>query len=413
MIHSLLLLWMPILGPQAEPQETPSDETSQEAKGDFKYTLLGLPAEIVRFIRLPGGGRHPRSVIDDDGLLHVVFFRMSEGELSSNEIGDVFYTCSSDEGATFTEPVRLNAQSGGVSLGRGANGPSIGVAAGSVHVLMAGSQHAQPRGPAGQCPLLYVRRPAGSEGFEPQRNLIDSAWEIGTGVAVAADKKGDVHCFWTAPDPSNVEQKRVWYVRSTDGGETFAGEKAINAWDSGVSMKSAIDAEMGSNGRIVATYRSKISKRRDSRLLISNDRGDSFNDSTNTYTTRKKDPSSGTSISPGATKKFLLLSWEENGEVAWSYLPPQKDTVPMPMVPKLRNKRIQRNPAVATNRSIAGVLVWMEKIRGAEDETFRIAYQVWDITGRRPLGRGLAPETSAGSTPAVFVRSDGGFGILY
>jgi hypothetical protein len=413
MIPSLLLLWIPIFGPQAEPQETPSDETSQETKGDSKYSLLGLPAEIVRFIRLPGGGRHPRSVMDDDGLLHVVFFRMSEGELSSNEIGDVFYTCSPDEGVTFTEPVRLNAQSGGVSLGRGANGPSIGIAGGVVHVLMAGSEHARPRGPAGESPLLYVRRPVGSEEFEPQRNLIDSAWGMGTGVAVAADEEGGVHCFWTAPSSANVERQGVWYVRSTDGGKTFAGAKVINASDNGVSMKSAIDAKMGSNGRIVATYRSKVSKRRDSRLLISSDRGDSFADSTKTYTARKKDPASGTSISPGATKKFLLLSWEENGEVAWSYLLPREDSVSLPMVPKLRQKRIQRNPAVATNRSIAGALVWMEKIRGAEDETFRIAYQVWDITGRRPIGRGLAPGTSAGSTPSIFVRSDDGFGVLY
>jgi len=55
----------------------------------------------------------------------------------------------------------------------------------------------------------------------------------------------------------------------------------------------------------------------------------------------------------------------------------------------------------------------MEKVKGEADETFVVAWQAWDITGRRPIGRGLGPDTCKGSTPSIFVRSDDGFGILY
>ena len=414
-------------GDEKPADETQEDKGAQEDKGEggTKYAMLGLPRELVRYIRMPGGGRHPRSMLDEAGVLHVAFFRAagsnSKSPSASNgtkeepdrtEIGDVFYTSSADDGATFSEPVRLNAQPAGVLVGRGGTGLSIYESGGAVHVLMMGSKHAEPRGPEGEDPLLYVRRPAGSESFEAQKNVVDSAWKRGVGVAVIADLEGNVHCFFSAENPA-AEGQGIWHARSHDGGASFMPEVKITPEDRGVSMASGMDVTIGPNGRIVGSYRSRISKRRDSTMFLSRDKGDSFEVTTTAYTARKKDPASATSVTQGATKQYLLLSWEESGEVVWSFLTPLAKSVAYPMMPKVRPKRYQRSPMAMTNRSIACAITWIEKVRGEPDDTFRVAWQAWDITGRRPIGRGITKDSCGGSCPSIFVRSDDGFGILY
>ena len=398
--------------PPSEPVFTQEGDDEEEPGDDgAKYAMLGLPPDIVHFHRLPGGGRHPRAIVDEGGVLHVAFFRRTGGEPCVDEVGDLFYASSEDEGKSFTEPVRLNAQPGGIAVGRGANGPSIHVAGGAVHVLALGSGQAEPRGPKGESPLLYFRRPAGSETFDPQKNLVRSAWGLGAGAAVCAQGEY-VHVFFTAASPDGKGQF-VYYARSSDGGAHFDPEHSITPTDRGVSLESAMAASIGPRGRVVATYRALEGKRRDSTLLLSSNDGETFKVVTAAYTARKKDPASGTSITMGAAGNYQLVGWEESGEVVWSYLTPANDNLAYPLMPKLRPKRVQRNPVATVNQSIAGMLTWIEKVRGESDDTFRVAWQVWDITGRRPLGRGICPDTCDGSTPALFVRHDGGFGILF
>jgi len=393
-------------------EEAPAGQEDAQADDGTKYAMIGLPRELVRFVRVPGGGRHPQSMVDDNGVLHVVFFRRTGGEPNRNETGDVLYVTSTDDGKTFTQAERLNAIDGAVGLTRGALGLSIFVAGGTVHVLMSGSEAAQPRGPEGENPLLYTRRVAGADGFEPVKNLVSSAWDRGAGVAVTAAGEGNVHAFLSAANPSG-EGQSIFHARSQDDGASFAGELAITPDDREVSMESGLSAAIGPKGRIVGSYRSLIGKRRDSTLFLSENRGESFEVKTTAFTARRKDPASGTRVNLGATGQYLLVSWEEGGEVVWSYLTPRKDSVAYPMMPKVRPKRYQRSPMAVTNHSIACTLTWMEKVKGEADETFVVAWQAWDITGRRPIGRGISPDACEGSTPSIFVRSDDGFGILY
>jgi len=393
-------------------EEAPAGQDGAKPDDGTKYAMIGLPRELVRFVRLPGGGRHPQSMVDDEGVLHVVFFRPTGGELNQSEIGDVLYVSSTDDGKTFTEAERLNAIDGAVGLTRGALGLSICVAGGTVHVLMTGSEAAQPREPQGESPLLYTRRVAGADTFEPAKNLVTSAWARGAGVAVTANGEGNVHAFFSAANPSG-EGQSIFHARSQDDGASFVGEVAITPDDREVSMDSGLSAAVGPKGRIVGSYRSLIGKRRDSTLFLSENKGESFDIKTTAYTARRKDPASGTRITLGSTGQYVLVSWEEGGEVVWSYITPLKDSVAYPMMPKVRPKRYQRSPMAITNRSIACTLTWMEKVKGEADETFVVAWQAWDITGRRPIGRGLGPDTCKGSTPSIFVRSDDGFGILY
>src|SRR3982751_1908969 len=63
-------------------------------------------ASRVRLTRLPTGGIQPQAVVDAKGTLHVVYFR---GDARS---GNLFYTQSTDGGATFSQALEVNSQPG-------------------------------------------------------------------------------------------------------------------------------------------------------------------------------------------------------------------------------------------------------------------------------------------------------------
>src|SRR4051812_23649602 len=60
----------------------------------------------VRLVRVPNGGIQPETVVDNHGMLHLLYF---SGEAGA---GNLFYVRSTDYGKTFSNPVRVNSQDG-------------------------------------------------------------------------------------------------------------------------------------------------------------------------------------------------------------------------------------------------------------------------------------------------------------
>jgi hypothetical protein len=138
-------------------------------------TAVHKPAP-VQLIRVPEGGIQPQAVTDAKGVVHVVYF---SGNPSA---GDLYYVTSTDTGRTFSKPIRVNSEpSSAIAVGniRGAR-----VALGRndiVHVAWNGSARATPNAGDNRPPMLYTRLNKGGTTFEPQRNLIHSAWGIDGG----------------------------------------------------------------------------------------------------------------------------------------------------------------------------------------------------------------------------------------
>ena len=84
----------------------------------FKYAVLtcavaaalsgctAQSASLVTLARVPNGGIQPQVLRDAQNVVHMLYF---SGEPAN---GDLFYVRSTDEGRTFSAPVRVNSQPG-------------------------------------------------------------------------------------------------------------------------------------------------------------------------------------------------------------------------------------------------------------------------------------------------------------
>src|SRR5262249_1162783 len=112
----------------------------------------------IRVHRVPGGGLQPQVAIDDQGILHLIYF---SGDARQ---GNVFYVKSTDDARTFSQPLQVNSQPGGaIATGQIRGGQLARGKAGRVHVAWNGSGEAQPPGPVNPdsgksgMPMLYAR----------------------------------------------------------------------------------------------------------------------------------------------------------------------------------------------------------------------------------------------------------------
>jgi hypothetical protein len=64
------------------------------------------PARKVILTRVPNGGIQPQVAVDAAGVAHMVYYKGDPGH------GDLYYVRSSDGGATFSMPLRVNSQPG-------------------------------------------------------------------------------------------------------------------------------------------------------------------------------------------------------------------------------------------------------------------------------------------------------------
>ena len=180
-------------------------------------------AARVTAVRAPERGIQPQVAVDNNGVLHMLYFT---GDAMH---GDLRYVKSLDGGATFSSPIQVNSIPGSAIATGNIRGAHLALGPkGRIHAAWNGTQQA---GAPGKLPMLYTRLKDSGLGFEPERNLIQAAYGIDGGGAVAADPSGHVYVFWHAPIPGSKgeENRRVWLARSNDDGKSFDHEKI--AWD--------------------------------------------------------------------------------------------------------------------------------------------------------------------------------------
>ncbi len=136
----------------------------------------GMAVAEVRTVRVPAGGVQPQVVVSGD-LAHMVYLVGEPGR------ADVMYVRSSDEGRTFSAPVRVNSQAGSAVATGTIRGAHLAVGkAGRVHVAWNG-------------PTMQYARWNG-KAFEPQRNLMQKTSGLDGGGSLAADAAGHVYVVW-------------------------------------------------------------------------------------------------------------------------------------------------------------------------------------------------------------------------
>src|SRR5216683_3951822 len=226
----------------------------------------------VTLLRTPHQGIQPETVLDANGVLHMIYFI---GDVSA---GDMEYVRPDPSGHGFSEPLRVNSEPGSaVAMGtvRGAQ-LSVGRNA-RAYVIWFGPQ-AKSGDPTATMPVFFSRLNDSGTAFEPQRNLMQYARGGDGGLSVAADARGDVYVVWHAMGAEPGEDhRRVYLARSTDDGKTFAREVPISPATLGACGCCGMRAIADERGALYVLYRAAAeSVHRDMTLLTSTDRGSTF-----------------------------------------------------------------------------------------------------------------------------------------
>jgi hypothetical protein len=369
-------------------------------------SLVKLPDDFVRYVRIPEGGLRPRLGLGKTGLALI----HTKGEGAR---GDLYLTLSRDEGQTFSPGIRLNPTPGTVLSWNGTQSGSIDVGPDErVHVTwISGGEK-----PA----LLYARATAAGE-LEEVREL-GSPVGLGTTTAVTVDDRGQVYVVYSAEGPGidndGSQMAQIWLRRSSDG-KDFTEPVTIDEPAKNVSVHSGILAHVDEvMGTAYVLYRIALHVNetspvvlRSMRLLSSTDRGETFSPSLVDNFKLQRDPHSSGTLSQ--EENSTLATWETDDRVCWSIIRRQLQQVNLPIAPK----NIPDGSACSHAAGAAGgeevILTWLERPEKERTAPPRLAWQVWLREGRLVIGEGRAPEPALGDGQVVFPRQSGGFTIVY
>jgi hypothetical protein len=356
----------------------------------------------VELKRVPDGGIQPEVAVGSDGTVHLVYFK---GDPSK---GDLFYAKSRD-GLNFSNPIRVNSIEGtAVAIGN-IRGARIALGRlGSVYVAWNGS--AKLGNPAsGRTPMLFSTLNPTHTAFEPERNLIHTAYGIDGGGGIAADQQGRVYVFWHAPIPGKrgEEFRRVWVTRSEDDGTSFEPERI--AWDqpTGTCGCCSLNAFADKAGRIYVLFRSAHEiVHRDMYLLESTDHGSTFRGSDISKWNLSYCAMSSEAFVSASGETFA--AWETEKQVRFGLINPANATANDSVVSA--DGANQKYPSLAFNRNGLLLVCWTEGMGWARGGS--VHWRIFD-KGQRPSAGGNADGVPSWSLVAAYAQPDGNFVILY
>ena len=288
-------------------------------------------SDAVTLLRLPEGGRLPSALVDDDGVVHVVYF---QGEPRS---GDLLYVKRAPGEADWSEPQYVNSQAEtAVGIGPIDGGQVALGADGRLHVVWF---------KLGRTDFLYTRTDDAGTGFERQFTLAGGEG-VEAGPTVAADREGGVYVFWHTGEPPEAE-RTVWMAVSHDNGRTFEPARPISAAAEGACDCCGLRALTEEPGVVHVSYRGAGENvRRGQRLLTSRDSGRTFEDIGIDDWRINACPISTTSLAAGPDG--AAVAWENAGQVFLSPVD-RLDKLEEALSPDGSAEWRRKNPAVAVN----------------------------------------------------------------
>lgn len=358
---------------------------------------VSLPAQAgqLDFIRLPAGGLQPQAALDSSGALHLLYFK---GEPIG---GDLFYERRAPGAEAFSAPVQVNSQ------------PKSAMAVGTIrggHLALGQRVHVAWMEANKEGQMCYTRTDDQGQGFEPQRNLIHTAFGLDGGGSVAADGKGQVYVSWHA-GLEGEQIRRVWVSRSADEGQTFAAETRANPVETGACGCCGMRAAAGGDGTLYLLYRAATGgTHRDMHLLASADQGRSFSDLLIHPWELNACPMSSAALTPLPGEQ-TLLAWETAGQVYWARADQHCGTLSAP-VPAPGEGKDRKHPALAVNAQGQVLLVWTEGT--GWNQGGALAWQLYDTDGKPLPEQGRLPQAiPVWSNAAVIAAPEGRFTLIY
>jgi hypothetical protein len=256
-----------------------------------------LDEPSVQVVPVPLLGQVPQAIVDRTGAIHLVFVA---GE-------DVYYARSTNGGAFFTAPLRVNSEPGSSHPPNMYRGPDIALGQhGRVHVIWYGNAW-QRKLPPGQSGAHYAFLDPAAGRFSNTVNLNHLPSD---NYSLAADQQGNVAVFWMAGG--------LFLSFSADNGATFAPARKVDLADTCECCASR--AFLRADGLLVCAYRDKTANNRD--MFLASTRLPNFE----WRKTRISGapwhiegcPMTGSSLVPAGSD--LLAAWETKGNISYSRL---------------------------------------------------------------------------------------------
>jgi len=172
-----------------------------------------------------GASSRPEIAVDASSNLHVVWYDNTPGN------GEIYYTQSTDKGATWTAARRLTWTSGGSEL------PALRIdSSDNLHLAW------QDNSP-GNSEVYYKKSTDGGTTWTANKRL---TWTTGSSErpVVGADSAGTLHVAWVDNTPGNTE---IYHKRSTNAGVTWDANKRLT-WT--VLSSYSPDLAVDSSGRV-------------------------------------------------------------------------------------------------------------------------------------------------------------------
>jgi hypothetical protein len=368
-------------------------------------------APVVSIQRAPHDGLQPQ-VVEKDGIVHVLYFT---GAASG---GDLNYVRSRDYGRTFSEPIRVNSQSGSAIATGNMRGGQIAIGNdGEVHVAWTGSGSAVPRSASNSVPIMYSRMNVAHTAFEPQR-IVNQVSKGADGATLAADNTDDVYVIWHGqpPEGKNEVDRRIWMAKSADGGRDFAPEKVIFGARTGVCGCCGSRAVAGLDGSLYILFRSATELvHRDIWFVSSANHGATFDGADISKWNIGACVMSTAALLPAAGG--LLAAWESEEQVYFGRVGPDpKNMGPYAGAPDRSpadspERDNRKYPALAVNSRGQILFVWTEHM--AWNKGGSTAWQIYDSSLRPQGAEGGSDGIPAWGIPAAFARPDGSFVVMF
>ncbi len=361
-------------------------------------------AASVALLKTPNGGIQPQAKMDSKGVLHLIYFKGEPGA------GDIFYVRSTDGASTWSAPLRVNSQPGSAIAMGTIRGAQLAIGRGnSVHVAWNGSGSAEPKGVDG-APMLYTRLNDAGRAFEPQRSLMTYAGTLDGGGSLAADLKGDVFVVWHGSAGAKEDANRAVYMaRSTDNGGSFEREKKISVQPTGACGCCQLRALVDSKGALYVFYRAAGQNvNRDSTLLVSSDRGSTFQSAMLQPWKINACPMSSYALleSNGAVR----AAWETQEQIYSASIEPATVKFSAPVAAPAQGDN-RKHPTLAVNAKGEMLLAWTEGTGWNKGGS--LAWQIYDAQGRPTEQKGRARGVPTWGLLSAIARPDGGFTLLY
>jgi hypothetical protein len=358
-------------------------------------------------LRTPDRGIQPQAVMDAKGVLHLLYFKGKDSE------GDLFYVRREPGQERFSEPIRVNSQSGSAIAMGSIRGGQIALGKdGRVHVAWNGSGKALPQGPNKSSPMLYSRLDDSGKTFEEQRNLMQQTCFLDGGGSVAADDQGNVYVAWHGVKVGTLggeANRQVWVAKSTDDGKTFTKEASTTTKPTGTCGCCGMRAFVDSKGTLHMLYRSAGGGTRDMYQIVSKDKGKTYQVALLQKWSIGGCPMSSEAFTEG--KAGVFAAWETEDQVYFAKSAPGGAELGKPVnAPGSGKKR--KHPALANNAKGETILVWTEETDWNKGGS--LAWQVFDAAGKPTSQKGrIDSGIPVWGLPTAVATPEGEFIIIH